>query len=540
MLNRAFRVRAVLFDFDGTLTRPGTIDFSEIRSAVGCPREQPILEFIENLQDRQLREKYLAILIEHEVRAAAESLPNEGAEELLADLRAKKVAIGIISRNSFASIERALQNFDHITESDFDLIISRDDPVAPKPSAEGVFMAAEKLQVDVSEMVLVGDFIFDIQSGRRAGTITVFLSNGKAPDFTVPECDATISSLTQLKDIVRLGLPLPAGKLPNDLLGQFIGRFGPSDDSMIIHPGVGEDVAAMNVCDEEVLVLKTDPITFATDSIGHYAVLINANDIATSGARPRWFLSSLLFPNGTTASEVGQVMLELQTVCERWGITLCGGHTEITDAVSRTVITGMLSGTVAKDRLIDKRNMAPGDVVLMTKAVSVEGTAIIAREFGGRLRSLGVDEKDIIAGKSFLSQISVLPEAEIAGSIEGTSAMHDVTEGGLATALMEFSIAGRHAIKVGMDQIPVFPLTRNFCRLFEIDPLGLIGSGSLLIACRKKSAPELIRRIYNAGIQITYIGEVLDQGEGVEAWYEGQRQAWPRFEVDEIARLYPS
>ena len=537
-INKAFCVKAVLFDFDGTLTRPGTIDFSGIRQAVGCPREEPILEFIENLSDGQLKEKSLATLIEHEVSAAAESLPNEGAEELLVYLKEKNVGIGIISRNSLQSIERSLQNFEHVSQSDFDLIISRDDPVAPKPSPEGIILAADKLRVDVKEIMLVGDFIFDIQAGQQAGTVNVFLSNGKTPDFKVPDCDATIASLSDLKEIVRLGLPLPAGKLPNDLLGQFIDRFGSADDALIIQPGIGEDVAAVDVSPEEVLVLKSDPITFATDSIGHYAVLINANDIATSGARPRWFLTSLLFPNGSTPSEIRHVMHELRTICRQWDITLCGGHTEITDAVNRTVVTGMLTGTVAKKRLIDKRNMASGDVVLMTKAVSVEGTAIIAREFGQQLQSLGVEPREIVEARNFLSDISILKEAEIAGNTEGVRAMHEVTEGGLATALMEFSIAGQHKIHVGMERIPVFPLTRKICTNLEIDPLGLIGSGSLLIACAPESAPELIRKIYNAGIQVTHIGEVLDEGEGIKATVEERDLPWPTFEVDEITRLY--
>lgn len=174
----------------------------------------------------------------------------------------------------------------------------------------------------------------------------------------------------------------------------------------------------------------------------------------------------------------------------------------------------------------------------MTKAVAVEGTSIIAREFGGRLRDLGVPEEEITACAAFLDRISILEEARVAARCEGVTAMHDVTEGGLATALAELAIAGGHRIRVRMENIPVYPQTAAIGRLLEIEPLGLIGSGSLLIACRADACGRLIRDIHGAGIQVTVIGEVLEPGEEVEAVWEDQPVAWPRFEVDEITRLF--
>jgi hydrogenase maturation factor len=231
-------------------------------------------------------------------------------------------------------------------------------------------------------------------------------------------------------------------------------------------------------------------------------------------------------------------MHELESVCRRWNITLCGGHTEITDAVTRPVITGMLAGKVTKSRLIDKRNMMPGDKVLLTKAVAVEGTAIIAREFGGRLRALGMTESDIETCKQFLFSISILEEAQIARDCEGVSAMHDITEGGVATALMELSIAGEHRIRVNMDRIPVFPQTQKICTLLGIDPMGLIGSGSLLICSRKNETETLMGSIRKAGIDIACIGEVMEAGRGVEAVGKTGPIVWPSFEADELTRLY--
>jgi hydrogenase maturation factor len=355
---------------------------------------------------------------------------------------------------------------------------------------------------------------------------------------SLPGSTCQIGGLNELISIVRMGIPLPAGKLPNDLLREFLNQFEFDDPSILINPGVGEDTAAVDVEPEEVLVLKSDPITFATDAIGQYAVLINANDIATSGARPRWLLTTLLFPCGVTPSDIRKVFGELKEFSRRWGITLCGGHTEITDAVTRPIVTGMMAGTVARRNLIDKRNMASGDRVLLTKGVSVEGTAIIAREFGSRLAELGLSDSEIDRCRQFLTDISIITEAQLAARSNATSAMHDVTEGGLATALEEMSIAGNHRIKINLNEIPVFAETRKICSLLGIQPLGLIGSGSLLICCREAGCRALMKTIRRNGIEISCIGEVMESGQGIQAVSGDREIDWPQFEVDEITRLF--
>jgi hydrogenase maturation factor len=294
----------------------------------------------------------------------------------------------------------------------------------------------------------------------------------------------------------------------------------------------------MDIDDDEVLVLKSDPITFISDDIGRYAVLINANDIATSGAVPIWFLTTLLFPQNTTPSQIGYVIQEIETMCLRYNISLCGGHTEITDAVTRPVISGMMAGTVKKSSLIEKKHMKPGDCILLTKGIAVEGTAIIAREFHGLLKQLGLPEALILKCKGFLDQISILKEAEIAAKSGMTTAMHDITEGGLATALTELSIAGGHRLYIDLAQIMVFPETIKICDLLHINPMGLIGSGSLIICCKPEAQKELIAEISAANIAVSCIGKVMEPGKGIDAERHGQPEKWPFFEADELTRLF--
>ena len=533
---KPFRAKAVLFDFDGTLSRPGSLDFDRIKGELGCPLNRPVLEFIHALPTVQERERAMARLDAFERSGAEHSEPNVHAETMVRFLRSKGLHMGLITRNSLGSIERALENFEHLDLSDFDVIITRDDPPAPKPSPEGIQHAADRLGVHVSELVMVGDFIFDVQAGERAGAVTVFLTNrsGQAG----PEADFTIHRLSELEDVLRMGLPLHSGKLPNDLLARFLSELAFDDPSVRIGPGTGEDTAVVEAGGAELLVLTSDPITFATDAAGTYAVAVNANDMATSGAVARWLITTLIFPPGSTPSQIRHLMGDLCAACRRWNIALCGGHTEITDAVSRPVAVGTLVGTATRNSLVDKRQMRPGDVLLMTKSAGLEGTAILAREFGDRLRESGIGEDVIERAFDLLAQITVTEEARICASNTGTSAMHDVTEGGVATALAELSEAGGCGLRVDLDAVPVSGDTRLISKVLGIDPLGLIGSGSLLATCRPAESDALLEAIRSRGIPARRIGAVLDRKPGVEATRGDESAPLPFFEVDEITRLF--
>ncbi|MCP3952151.1 MAG: HAD-IA family hydrolase, partial [Desulfobacterales bacterium] len=330
------------------------------------------------------------ILDTFEMEAAAASRPGPGCERLLKTLKDRQLKIGIISRNSLQSIDRAFENFSEINGADFDIIISRDSPAAIKPSPDGILLAARELDLPPHRIIMVGDYIFDLQAGRAAGNHTVLMDTGGYRDQWAGEYDFAIEMLDELPGIIDMGTSLPAGKLPNRVLGDFIDTVKFDDPSILIGPGVGEDTAALDIVGREVLVLKSDPITFVANDIGTYAVIINANDIATSGAVPSWMLTTLLFPPGTTPIQIRRTMLEIRDVCESLGISLCGGHTEITDAVTRPVVTGMMAGLVTRSDLLDKRDLHTGDRILLTKQVAVEGTAILAREFKNQLIERGI------------------------------------------------------------------------------------------------------------------------------------------------------
>jgi len=535
---QAYTVKAVLFDFDGTLTQPGAIDFQAVKQSIGCPSDQPILEFIGSIRDDARQAEAHAILHAMELEAARRSRPNGGVNDLFRFLQERRLPIGILTRNSLASVETALKQFSYLSIDDFDVVITRDDPVRPKPHPDGVLLAAKRFQVDPQTILLVGDFHFDIDAGRNAGALTTLLDDGRTDPNHDITCDFRAASLSEIEKIVRNGLPLPNGKFPSDLLDEFFGHLHHADQRFLIKPGIGEDTAAIDMSNQNTLVITSDPITFVTDQIGYYTVLVNANDIATSGATPQWLMTTLLFPPGATPSAILEVMTDINEAYNQWGITLCGGHTEITDAVHRPVVVGTLGAAMERSDLVDKRNIRPGDCILLTKGVAVEGTAIIANAFADRLQSLGMTSEELDESRRLVRQISILPEAAIARHTEGVTAMHDVTEGGVATAITELSCAGGHQLDIHLDRIPILPQTAGICRLLDIHPLGLIGSGSLLIVCRPETVDILMRALGGEGIAVACIGEIKDPGQGVAAHRNNARVTWPEFEVDEITRLF--
>jgi len=538
MKTKPMRIDAVVFCLEGTLVQPDTHAATAIRASIGCPEGIPVIDFIRSLPENRHRKRVLSTLERLDLESAAVSVPVADAAAIVRYLRLKNLRLAIHSGKSLSSSQRVLKKLVPIRRSDFDVIICREELLRHPPGTNSIQLAADKMNLPVEQVLTVTADPECLRAAQSVGAISAFYDPSSTSESIGADHRFHISRLNEIKNIVRLGIPLPTGKLPNDLLREFLNQFVFDDPSILINPGVGEDTAAVDVATEEVLVLKSDPITFATDSIGQYAVLINANDIATSGARPRWLLTTLLFPYGVTASEIHQVINELKEFCQLWDITLCGGHTEITDAVVRPVVTGMMAGTVTRSNLIDKRNMAPGDRILFTKGVAVEGTAIIAREFGDRLKTLGMTDSEIDTCRAFLSKISIIQEAQIAAASKATAAMHDVTEGGLATAVQELSIAGGHRLKIDMDRIPIFSETRKISRLLEINPLGLIGSGSLLICCREGGCETLMTAIRHAGIDVSCIGEVQEKGQGVTAVKNAKPAEWPQFEVDEITQLF--
>jgi hydrogenase expression/formation protein HypE len=330
----------------------------------------------------------------------------------------------------------------------------------------------------------------------------------------------------------------PAGKLPTADLSRFISRYAHKDPSVVVSPGIGKD-ATVIAFGERYLIAKTDPITFATDEIGWYAVQVNANDVASMGGRPRWFLATLLLPEGRTDSEtVGGIFAQISGACRDLDILLCGGHTEITYGLDRPIVVGQMLGEVAPEKLVRPERVRPGDAILLTKGIAIEGTALIAREKKGLSRVFG--EEWIQSCHKFLKSpgISVVEDARIACQSAEVHALHDPTEGGLATGLHELAQAAGVGLCVEREEITVFPETERLCRKLKIDPLGLIASGALLVVVPLPASGGVIRALEERGIAAKVIGRTWEKRKGVKMRTAGKLSNLPVFPRDEVARLF--
>lgn len=332
---------------------------------------------------------------------------------------------------------------------------------------------------------------------------------------------------------------LPVGKLPADLLERLLAGAPVDDARLLVGPGIGMDCAVIDN-GANCLVFKSDPITFATDEIGWYAVKVNANDLATTGATARWLLMTLLLPEGqTTGKLVENIFAQVYEACREMGITVIGGHTEITYGLDRPVLVATLIGEVERQRLVTPRGAAPGDRILLTKGVPIEATAILARELPERLSGV-LTSQEMEQAVNFLHQpgIGVSQEARLALTAGGVTAMHDPTEGGLAGALWELALASQRTLVFEPRKVPVPSLSRRICAALGLDPLAAIASGALLICARAESADRVRQAVEAGGIPCVEIGWVEEGPACVWAMSEGERTLLPRPERDEIARLF--
>jgi hydrogenase expression/formation protein HypE len=330
--------------------------------------------------------------------------------------------------------------------------------------------------------------------------------------------------------------PLPAGKLPSWLLRKVLPG-SPRDPDILVGPGLGRDAAAVAV-GGRVIVAKNDPITFASENGAAHLVEVNANDVACMGATPRWLLVTALLPHGVTPADVLNQFAELRETCRHRSVELIGGHTEIVPGLARPILVGMMLGDASPSELLRPGQAQPGDVLLVTKGIAIEGTALLARELGDELREL-IGDEFVRSAARLMNQpgISVVAEAEIARRTGQVTALHDPTEGGLASAVRELAMVSGAGVEIDADSVPILAETRAVAAALGIDPLGMLASGSLLIATRPEGAPRIVHDIEAAGIPVSVIGRLTDVPGEASLISSGEKRPLPEFAVDEVARL---
>ena len=329
---------------------------------------------------------------------------------------------------------------------------------------------------------------------------------------------------------------MDVGKLPVDVLARLLSGTAQPDPRVLQGPGVGADAAVIDVGDR-LLIAKADPVTFATERIGWYAVQVNANDVACMGGVPRWFLATVLLPEGAPESLAVSVHEQITAACEGLGVTLVGGHTEITHGLTRPIVSGHMLGEATRDTVVWPGGARPGDALILTQGIAVEGTSVLAHEAADALLDAGMPQAEISAAATLLDApgISVVRAAQTAAKA-GVTAMHDPTEGGLATGLAELATAANAGLEVEADAIRVLPETQAVCRALGLDPLGLLASGSLLAAAAPERADAVLEALEAEGIAAAVIGRVTEASEGLRLRSADGVRELPSYPRDELAR----
>ena len=335
---------------------------------------------------------------------------------------------------------------------------------------------------------------------------------------------------------------MKTGKLDINILKTFLEKNTILDPRVVVGPKIGEDAAAIDLGrgTDCYWVVTSDPITFTTEEIGYYGVVVNLNDIATMGAIPKWFLATLLFPEGSDLRIIEKVFRQIRNACGRFRISFIGGHTEITPGIKKMIFSGHMIGEVKKDKLVKTSGARAGDLLLLVKGICIEGTSVIAREKEAELLKRGISSSLIRKAKRFIFNpgIDVLRSAQIACQAASIHSMHDPTEGGLINGLIEMAWASGKEIEVDLEKVLIYRESRILCQEFRLNPLGVIASGALLLTVSPSDLLSIQKAFRKNSILIQVIGKVKKGPARVLAMDGKGRKELGPFPRDEILKIY--
>ena len=285
------------------------------------------------------------------------------------------------------------------------------------------------------------------------------------------------------------------GKLDAETLATVLSQTGATNPAVVTGAAYGD----------ETLVVSSDPISLGAEAAGTLGVHVACNDIAAAGADPEFLTNVIFLPDDDTET-VRTLTNQLDAAADSLGVTIVGGHTEYVPTLSRPLLS--LTAFGRTDSHISTGGAQPGDKLLLTKGAAIEATGIIATDFVDELRAAGVEESTIERAAAFFDEISVLPDSQALRGV--ATAMHDPTEGGVSTGIIEMAAAADVDFVVDREAVPIRPETETVCAAMGIDPLRTFGSGALLATVASDNVETATQQLDAAGIDAAVIGEAVE------------------------------
>ncbi|MCR5108647.1 MAG: AIR synthase family protein [Lachnospiraceae bacterium] len=307
-------------------------------------------------------------------------------------------------------------------------------------------------------------------------------------------------------------MTLDNGKISENILKRsVIKRIKTRRDDIISSACPGGDFAAIDIKDDTSLVMTTDTVTGDIKDIGIFAVNKAVNNIAVSGALVIGIMLAMILPEGSDEGDIKKIMSQADLLCKELNVDIIGGHTEVSGSVKEPVITVTGIGSVKKNRLLGKKRTVPGDDVVITKWIGIEGTVIMVNEREDELLKR-FSAPFIDTARGFSGFLSVLKDAEAVKDLEVHS-MHDASTGGIFSALWETAGAAGCGIRVDLKSIPVKQETIEISEYFGISPYEMLSGGAMVITCA--NGTDVVRALGENGINAAIVGKITDDNDRI-------------------------
>lgn len=282
-------------------------------------------------------------------------------------------------------------------------------------------------------------------------------------------------------------------------------------DEVVSGAGIGKDCAILALSEGEEIALSVTPVTAPVTELSGYAIPMALNNVAAAGAEPVGVMLSILLPEETEEAELQQLMEQAEEVCRACHVEIAGGHTEVTAAVDKPIVTVTGIGKKEAARAGYPQGIKANQDIVVSKWIGLEGTARLAKEHKEELCAR-YPVRMIEEAAAYDKYLSIIPEAATAMK-SGVCGMHDVSRGGIFGALWEMASGAGVGLEIDLKKLPMKQETVEICEFFELNPYELLSGGCLIMVTEDGNG--LVTALAREEIPAVIVGKTTDSNDRV-------------------------